>query len=162
MAPWLAVLEAYAVQALLRTPGFHRAVEKVAKNVHRIRHGLPPEEQGGTSIDRLGESNFGQHFIEELRTQLGRAESSEQKNSILKEAAKGVKEEMDEGAEAAWRDIQKTTATKGKKVDVEVDESAESAWRNMQKSAAQPPKQGFMTEYMDALRSQIRDGKPPR
>ena len=43
-----------------------------------------------------------------------------------------------------------------------MDESAESAWRNMQKSAAQPPKQGFMTEYMEALRSQIRDGKPPR
>ena len=74
MAPWLRVLEAYAVQALLRTPAFHRGVEKVAKQVHRIRHGLPYEEPGGTNISDPSKPGFGKHFIEELKGQLGQAE----------------------------------------------------------------------------------------
>ena len=77
MAPWLRVLEAYLVQALLRTPAFHRGVEKVAKSVHRIRHGLPPEEMGGTKIDRPGNEGFFRHFSEEIQAQLGRAEAGD-------------------------------------------------------------------------------------
>jgi hypothetical protein len=130
-------LEAYATQALLRSPSFHRLVEKVAKNVHRVRHGLPPEEQGGTSIDRPGESGFSQHFMEEIKTQLGRAERKEQQNVMVKKDGRDGKEGL-VGKEAEKED-------------------AEAAWRDVQKSGQQP--QGFMGEYMEALRSQIRDGK---
>ncbi|KAF2207389.1 hypothetical protein CERZMDRAFT_5351, partial [Cercospora zeae-maydis SCOH1-5] len=70
MAPWLRVLEAYAVQALLRTPAFHRGVEKVAKQVHRIRHGLPYEEPGGTNISDPSQPGFTKHFLDELKGQL--------------------------------------------------------------------------------------------
>ncbi|KAF2766335.1 hypothetical protein EJ03DRAFT_242636, partial [Teratosphaeria nubilosa] len=70
MAPWLRVVEAYLVQALLRTPAFHRGVEKVAKQVHRIRHGLPPEAPSGTSIDSPHNSSFLNHYWDEVRAQL--------------------------------------------------------------------------------------------
>lgn len=37
-------------------PAFHRAVRKVHRNVHEMRHGkldLPPEEDGGTYIESM-------------------------------------------------------------------------------------------------------------
>lgn len=37
---------------LLSSPTFHRGVGKVAKTVHRIRHGTPMEEMGGTKLER--------------------------------------------------------------------------------------------------------------
>ncbi|EME77556.1 uncharacterized protein MYCFIDRAFT_19863, partial [Pseudocercospora fijiensis CIRAD86] len=70
MAPWLRFLEAWAVQQLLRTPAFHRAVEKVARQVHRARHGTPPEELGGTKLDDPNQPSFIRHFADELKTQL--------------------------------------------------------------------------------------------
>ncbi|KAM0717052.1 hypothetical protein Q7P37_006904 [Cladosporium fusiforme] len=145
MAPWLRLLEGWAVEQLLRTPGFHRAVEKVAKNVHRVRNGLPREEEGGTSIDRPGESGFGQHFFDELKTQLGQAERGEQNSTILKDEAKMKEKNIHESERAT--------------VD---DDGSDAAWREIQRNAAQPPKQGFMTEYMDALKAQLRDDKSQR
>ncbi|EMD00085.1 hypothetical protein BAUCODRAFT_49434, partial [Baudoinia panamericana UAMH 10762] len=68
MAPWLQVVEAFLVQQLLRQPTFHRAVEKVAKGVHRLRHGTPPEELGGTKLDQP--SGMLGHFLDEVKTQL--------------------------------------------------------------------------------------------
>lgn len=143
MAPWLRLLEGWAVEQLLRTPGFHRAVEKVAKNVHRVRNGLPREEEGGTNIDRPGESGFGQHFFDELKTQLGQAERGEQNSPILKDEAK----------------MKDANIHEHKREPVEEDESSDAAWREIQRKGAEPPKQGFMTEYMDALRSQLRNDK---
>ena len=109
MAPWLRVLEAYAVQALLRTPAFHRGVEKVAKQVHRIRHGLPYEEPGGTNISDPSKPGFGKHFIEELKGQLGQAEK--EAAEIRKSGREGidahnaVSDADRERAEGVWREI---------------------------------------------------------
>lgn len=150
MAPWLAVLEAYLVQALLRTPGFHRGVEKVARRVHRIRHGLPPEDMGGTKIDRPdGSPGFSQHFLDEIRTQLGRAERQQPGSTVLKE----------EQQAAPRKTHARMEEPKTAPVD---DESAEGAWRDAQRRGAEAPPQGFMGEYMEALRNQLRGEKPPK
>lgn len=143
MAPWLRLLEGWAVEQLLRTPGFHRVVEKVAKNVHRVRNGLPPEEKGGTSIDRPDQPGFGQHFFDELKTQIGRTERGEQNSTMLQDEAKIFKN--GNSKENASRTVE--------------DEGSDAAWRDIQKSSAEPPKQGFMSEYMDALKAQLRNEK---
>ncbi|KAI7357210.1 hypothetical protein KC354_g10124 [Hortaea werneckii] len=145
MSPWLRVLEAYAVAALLRTPGFHRGVEKVARQVHRIRHGTPPEELGGTKIDEPGKSGFLGHFDDEIKAQLGA-----EKN---KQGSAGVN--MDSRAMSHG----------GKKSRVEEVESrtdevnADAAWKDAQHNASQPPKQGFFGEYMSALKEQMRNDR---
>jgi hypothetical protein len=172
MAPWLHLLERWAVEQLLRTPGFHRGVEKVAKHVHRVRNGLPREEAGGTNIDRPDGPGFGKHFYDELKTQLGRAERSEQNSTILSEESKifesgtsrsytskgytsrsdAVKDEGYMPRSDAVKDegyMPRSTPAK--------DESSEAAWRDLQRSSAQPPNQGFMSEYMDALKAQLRN-----
>jgi len=54
MAPWYIILgeiERRLVQTLLRSPTFHRGVQKIHKHVTELRHGKPPEEMGGTAID---------------------------------------------------------------------------------------------------------------
>lgn len=142
---WQRVLEAYLVQALLRTPAFHRAVEKIAKNVHRIRHGIPPEEMGGTRIDDPTKSSnsFLKHFSEEVQTQLGRAEGKSASESVAKTEAKAP------GAGA-------------KEVGVE-DESADAVWKTARKNVEDGQRKeqqgGFMGEYVAALREQLRGGK---
>ena len=141
MAPWLRFLEAYAVQLLLRTPAFHRGVEKVAKGVHRIRHGIPPEEMGGTKIDDPTKSSFLRHFSEEVQTQLGRAEAKSGDALVKSESSAASK-----GARSS-------------SVEQVEEENAEAVWRNAQKRDAEAPKQGFMGEYIGALREQMRNGK---
>jgi hypothetical protein len=145
MAPWLRFVEQWAVEQLLRTPGFHRVVEKVAKNVHRVRNGLPREEKGGTSLERPDGPGFGQHFFDELKTQLGRAERSEQNSTILREESKIFESSKPKST------ISSAEAAKS--------EGSDAAWQEIQKRAAEPPKQGFMAEYMDALRTQLRNDK---
>jgi hypothetical protein len=149
MAPWLHLLERWAVEQLLRTPGFHRGVEKVAKHVHRVRNGLPREDAGGTNIDRPdGSPGFGKHFYDELKTQLGRAERSEQNSTILSEESKI----FESG----------TSKTRTSRADAVKDEGSEAAWRDLQRSSAQPPSPGFMSEYMDALKAQLRNEQKPK
>jgi hypothetical protein len=145
MAPWLHFVEAWAVQQLLRTPGFHRVVEKVAKNVHRVRNGLPREEKGGTSIDRPDGSTFGKHFFDELKTQLGRAERLEQNSTSVRKEP----------------NISEMRRPKPRMSEEETAKSAgsDAAWQDYQRRAAEPPKQHFMAEYMDALRAQMRNDK---
>jgi hypothetical protein len=36
---------------LLRNPSFHRGVQGIHKQIHRLKHGKPPEELGGTELD---------------------------------------------------------------------------------------------------------------
>ena len=148
MAPWLHLLERWAVEQLLRTPGFHRAVEKVAKNVHRVRNGLPREEAGGTNIDRPDGPGFGKHFYDELKTQLGRAERGEQNSTILREESKI----FESG----------TSKNHMPRSDAVKDEGSEAAWRDIQQSSKEPPNQGFMSEYMEALKSQLRNEQKPK
>lgn len=130
------------VQLLLRTPAFHRGVEKVARGVHRIRHGIPPEEMGGTKIDGQSNDGFLRHFSEEIQTQLGRAEA---KDTALKSTGQGAPA--------------RRTGTVDEWAKTEEEENADAAWQAAQKRAAQPPKQGFMEEYMGALREQIKSGR---
>ncbi|KAK5172698.1 uncharacterized protein LTR77_002818 [Saxophila tyrrhenica] len=141
MAPWLRFLEAYMVQMLLRTPAFHRGVEKVARSVHRIRHGTPPEELGGTKIDGKSNDGFLRHFSEEVQTQLGRAEAKNGETAV-----KNTSEHASEKKGPRGREWAQETE----------DETADAAWQNTQKRAAEPPKQGFLDEYMGALREQLR------
>ncbi|KAK3671460.1 hypothetical protein LTR78_008738 [Recurvomyces mirabilis] len=148
MAPWLRVLEAYMVQALLHSPTFHRQVEKVAKNVHRIRHGIPPEEMGGTKIDQPGQSGLVGHFFEEIKTQLG----NETKSINGGSGQAGVN--MDSRA-MGHGGVKSQVERKAAYVD---EMNAEAAWKDAQQSATQPPKQGFLNEYTDALRQQMGGG----
>ena len=70
---WLLPFERRLVDTLLRQPAFHRAVEQVHKNLHRIRHGTPPEEMGGTKLDQPGRKpvkHFFELFSEELKNGL--------------------------------------------------------------------------------------------
>ena len=145
MSPWLRVLEAFLVQQLLRTPGFHRAVEKVAKGVHRIRHGTPPEELGGTRIDGPGQSGFFGHFLDEVKGQLG----NETKSLNGGTGNAGVNMDsrvMNHGG------VKSSIEAQAAKVD---EMNAEAAWSQAKQTVAQP-KQGFLNEYVDALRQQAR------
>ncbi len=148
MAPWLALLEAYAVQALLRSPAFHRGVEKVVKGVHRLRHGIPPEEMGGTRIDGQSNAGFLKHFTEEIQTQLGRAEAKSESNAL----ANSGRQAAPPSRKSEWSKEARSGA------DAE-EESAEAVWQKARQQAAQPPKQGFLDEYMSALREQLKNGK---
>jgi hypothetical protein len=146
MAPWLRFLEAYMVQLLLRTPAFHRGVEKVARTVHRVRHGIPPEEMGGTKIDGQSNESFLRHFSEEIQTQLGRAEA--------KSGDTAVKTTSEGAARGRGREAKGARATEQTE-----EENADAAWQNAQRRSAEAPKQGFIGEYMGALREQLKGGK---
>lgn len=177
MAPWLALLEAWAVQALLRTPAFHRAVEKVAKNVHRVRHGLPREEEGGTRIEGQDESGFTKHFMGAVKGQLGAAEEAEaekvrsrsyyeqlRQGKSQHEKAIGEDENIEHmDAEAAWKRTSMKLEAQSKnqaKQNVDVVEDADSAWKSASKGLGQGEgNRGFMGQYMDALREQVRENK---
>ncbi|KAI5361468.1 hypothetical protein Slin15195_G125830 [Septoria linicola] len=170
MAPWLRVLEAYAVQALLRTPAFHRGVEKVAKQVHRIRHGLPYEEPGGTNLSDPSKPGFGKHFMDELRGQIGQAEREELDGAMR---TKGVKDDSvnvrgavgdadAERADQVWQNMRQKAAQTPKKSTIEDEIDADSAWRDTQSRLNEQPKAGFMSAYIDAMKEQVRNGKPPR
>ncbi|QIX00803.1 hypothetical protein AMS68_006320 [Peltaster fructicola] len=135
--PWLVMLESLAYQQLMKSPTFHKGVEQVVKTVHRVRHGVPPDELGGTKLDEPG-SRFGQHFYDELRTQLGTAE---------KEQAKGTRLQGPIKAES--------------KPPTPPAEDAESAWQELQQRSGQAPKQGFMDNYLETLRGQVNQKKPP-
>lgn len=144
MAPWLRVLEAYLVQALLRTPAFHRGVEKVARQVHRFRHGTPPEEMGGTKIDDPNKSGFAKHFYEELQTQLGRAEAKNGESTAMKtmgDARGGRGSHVAEQANKAE------------------EETADAVWESAKKTPSEGPKQGFLGEYIGVIKEQLRGGK---
>jgi len=70
---WWWMIEKRLIETLLRSPSFHRGVQKVHKTVHQLQHGKPPEYYGGTHIDPereagRGVKNFFKLFWEELKT----------------------------------------------------------------------------------------------
>ncbi|OQU95899.1 hypothetical protein CLAIMM_02059 [Cladophialophora immunda] len=70
---WWWLLEKRLVEMLLRSPSFHRGVQRVHKKVHEIQHGKPPEYYGGTHLDHdqateRGVGHFLKLFWEELKT----------------------------------------------------------------------------------------------
>nr|POE92414.1 hypothetical protein CFP56_69661 [Quercus suber] len=145
MSPWIRVLEAYLIAALLRQPAFHRAVEKVARQVHRIRHGIPPDELRGTKIDGPKDNGFLGHFLDEIKSQLGKAEGKDTAGVNIDRRV------MDPQAG-------RQRATKAEMTPPE-DESADAVWHTASKDAKRPPKRGFLGEYTEALREQIRTGE---
>jgi hypothetical protein len=157
MAPWLRVLEAYLVQLLLRTPAFHRGVEKVARQVHRVRHGIPPEEMGGTKIDQPGNSSFLKHFNEEVQAQLGRAEANggEQAARPANKIPPEQNVAQAEGADAVWESVKKQAPPQ----KVAEEEGADAAWEKARKQTESGAKRGFIGEYIEALREQTKSGK---
>lgn len=160
MAPWLRVLEAYLVQALLRTPAFHRGVEKVVKQVHRVRHGIPPEELGGTKIDQPGNSSFFKHFNEEIQSQLGRAEGEATRPPRVEQArSAGQVSEEAEGADAVWEDIRRKAKVEQKAEKVVENEGADAVWENARRRTEDGAKKGFIGEYIEALREQTKNGR---
>lgn len=154
MAPWLRFLEAYLVQALLRTPAFHRAVEKVARQVHRLRHGLPPEELGGTKIDQpSGSPGFLRHFLDEIKTQIGYAEGKAGSSG----GSAGVR--MDSRA-MGHQGSKSAGEMEAAKAD---EESADAAWRETvqrrELGGDGEGRKGLLSEYLEALRQQVRGDK---
>ncbi|KAF2723403.1 hypothetical protein K431DRAFT_292452 [Polychaeton citri CBS 116435] len=148
MAPWLQFLEAWMVQQLLRTPGFHRLAERAARNVHRIRNGLPKDSgEGGTRLDSQQNPEFLKHFMDELKTQLGQAESQQGSKTALKTTAQ--------------------TNTRQAQQPPKEPEGAHEVWEHTKTSVrgsdgGRQQQQGFMGEYIDALREQINSGKSRR
>ncbi|KAH9809290.1 MIOREX complex component 7 [Teratosphaeria destructans] len=154
MAPWLRVLEAYLVSALLRTPAFHRGVEKVARHVHRIRHRLPPDAPSGTSVDTPPNSSFLNHYWDEIKAQLGQQQQRQQEHENQQAGVNVDSRAM--GHAGPRKSAQERVAAR-------VDEvNAEGAWRDSRARGEEGagPRQGFLGEYVDALRQQLRgDGK---
>jgi len=136
------------VQQLLRTPAFHRGVEKVARQVHRIRHGMPPEELGGTKLDRPGSSGFLRHFVDEVKTQIGTAES------------KNVGGNTGVNIDGRVMADQGSKARVQKEAEKVVEEGADAVWRDAQRNAAsQAPKQSILGEFGSAIREQWKSDK---
>ncbi|KAJ4518135.1 hypothetical protein HRR76_000248 [Exophiala dermatitidis] len=73
MTWWLWHFEKRLIDMLLRSPSFHKGVQKVHKTVHQIQHGKPPEYYGGTHIDseheaKQGLGHFFKLFWDELKS----------------------------------------------------------------------------------------------
>lgn len=69
---WLWIVERKLVETLLRSPAFHKSVQKVHKQIHHLQHGKPPEYYGGTNLEdpasNGGVKNFVKLFWEELKS----------------------------------------------------------------------------------------------
>ncbi|KAF2263532.1 hypothetical protein CC78DRAFT_581427 [Lojkania enalia] len=61
--PWLALIEAWAVARLIRSPLFNRAIQKAYRKINRLEQ--PELENGG---GRTGPSLF-DHFRHEIKDQ---------------------------------------------------------------------------------------------
>lgn len=118
-------------------------------------------------MDDPSKSNLFKHFSEEIQTQLGRAEQKAPQHEGARPVRRSVPEEG-ENADSAWRASQEESASRAPKEKSvehgEVGEDADSAWRNAgrrghQEGDAPGPKQGFLGEYVGALREQMRKGK---
>ncbi|GAB7357469.1 hypothetical protein MBLNU459_g0009t1 [Dothideomycetes sp. NU459] len=148
MAPWIAALELFLTQQLLKSPAFHRAVGKVHKNVHRLRHGVPPEEMGGTKIDSPGMQGFMSHFVDELKGQAGRSSATPPPSSIAAHSR----------PQASRRAQSSTTHT--------TRDSATSAGSSRPSEASASPTsaqgQGFVSHFLEELKGQFRGGDKTR
>ncbi|KAL4897021.1 hypothetical protein BDV59DRAFT_169582 [Aspergillus ambiguus] len=68
---WLRALEVWLTTRLLASPSFHRLVGRMHQKIQHMRHGVPPEEMGGTNIDKKGPGlqKFLEYFKEEIKDQ---------------------------------------------------------------------------------------------
>ena len=51
---------------------------------------------------------------------------------------------------------------RGQKSNVTEEEGSDAAWQNTRQKASEPPKEGFLQEYMSALREQVKNNKNGR
>ncbi|KKK15334.1 hypothetical protein P175DRAFT_0531262 [Aspergillus ochraceoroseus IBT 24754] len=67
----LRAFEVWLTARLLGSPTFHRLVGRVHRKVQHIRHGVPPEEMGGTKLENNGPGikRFLEYFREEIKDQ---------------------------------------------------------------------------------------------
>jgi len=66
----LVLFEAHLINFLLRRPTFHRFVGYLHKKHRHIRHGVPPEELGGTNLEDPGKAGTVlRYFREEVGKQ---------------------------------------------------------------------------------------------
>ncbi|KAI5198592.1 hypothetical protein E4T39_06699 [Aureobasidium subglaciale] len=140
MGPWVAVVEAWLVKRLLESHTFHQGVRKVHKGVHRIRHGPLEEDLGGTNLEKQG-PGFANHFWEEIQVQTGRRKRIEDP-------------------------LQKPDPTQTNTTQAQQPKPHSQPSRPSQPSQAaqepQAPKEGFLSHFMDELRSQTRGGDKNR
>ncbi|KAI0593964.1 hypothetical protein F4775DRAFT_463813 [Biscogniauxia sp. FL1348] len=70
----IVMVEDFIVKQLLRSPGFHRGVQRIHDQVHNIKYGRNPHEplrQGeATKEPGVDVNGFLSHFYDELRNQL--------------------------------------------------------------------------------------------
>lgn len=68
----LTITQRKLVETLLRSPAFHRSVQKVHKQIHQLQHGKPPEYYGGTNLEEParegGLKSLFKLFWEELKS----------------------------------------------------------------------------------------------
>ncbi|KAH7322631.1 hypothetical protein B0I35DRAFT_476562 [Stachybotrys elegans] len=71
----IAAFEDRIIAAILRQPGFHRAVGRIHRSVHEMQHGRNPHEPlapGEATADPMAASrrqSFFKHFVQELKNQ---------------------------------------------------------------------------------------------
>lgn len=145
MAPWIAALELFLTQQLLKSHTFHRAVGKVHKNVHRLRHGIPPEEMGGTKIDSPGMQGFIGHFLDELKGQAGRPSTRRPDTSITSQ----TRPQPESRPQTNYRAPPTSEASRAR---------TNSANTGNQQSSNQSQNQGFLSNFVDEIKGQFRGG----
>jgi hypothetical protein len=66
------VVEVWATRRLLASPAFHRMVGRIHQKIHNLKHGVFPEERGGTTLEnnKPGFRYFLRFFQEEIKGQL--------------------------------------------------------------------------------------------
>ncbi|KAL1303281.1 hypothetical protein AAFC00_006688 [Neodothiora populina] len=146
-APWMALVEAFLVKKLLESPAFHRAIGKAHKNVHRLRHGLPPEETGGTKLDSPAGRGFLGHFVDEIKDQAlrgGKGNAADTSNGGLRSHTPPRRPQQQQQQQQARRSQPRSQTQRFDEAD----------------HASQQP--GFMTNFLDELKGQFRGGKSGR
>ncbi|KAB5536252.1 hypothetical protein GE09DRAFT_1226974 [Coniochaeta sp. 2T2.1] len=60
------------ITALLRSPTFHRGVQKIHRKVQDVKHGRDPNDplRPGEATEEPGKPSFLQHFIDEVKNQI--------------------------------------------------------------------------------------------
>jgi len=107
-------------------------VRKVHKGIYRLRHGPLEGDEGGTNLERQG-PGFGQHFWDEIQTQVGR-----------KKADQNPLEKSD------------STHTTQAHQPTSSQPTQDRTNRSTPSPESQQPKESFISHFMDELRSQSR------
>ncbi|THY10038.1 hypothetical protein D6D01_09439 [Aureobasidium pullulans] len=127
---------------LLESHTFHQGVRKVYKGVQRLRHGPLEEDLGGTDLQKQG-LGFANHFWEKIQVQTG--------------CRKRIEDPLQKP------DPTQTHTTQAQQPpQQQPSQSSRSSQPSQAAREPQPPKEGFISHFMDVLRSQTRGGNKNR